>query len=101
MKTPEEMAAERQALEDEARRERIDLRDVLDTEAGRRVFVRLLRELGADAPMKNERDMCLRNAADWLLHQAAAAHPAACMRLLAELRGIGGAELLKQEEIHG
>lgn len=46
--------------------------------------------------MKNETDMRLRNAADWLLHQVAAAHPAACLRLLAELRGIGGAELLEQ-----
>ncbi len=96
MKTPAEVTAERQSQEDEARQARVDLRDVLDTEAGCRVFARLLHELGAGSPMKNETDMRLRNAADWLLHQVAAAHPAACLRLLAELRGIGGAELLEQ-----
>lgn len=34
MKTPAEVAAERQSQEDEARQARVDLRDVLDTEAG-------------------------------------------------------------------
>lgn len=75
MKTPAEVTAERQSQEDEARQARVDLRDVLDTEAGCRVFARLLHELGAGSPMKNETDMRLRNAADWLLHQVAAAHP--------------------------
>lgn len=56
MKTPAEVTAERQSQEDEARQARVDLRDVLDTEAGCRVFARLLHELGVDSPMKNETD---------------------------------------------
>ena len=97
MKTPEELAAARQSQEDEARQARVDLRDVLDTEAGCRVFVRLLHELGAGAPMKNETDMRLCNAADWLLHQVAAAHPAAFVRLTASVWNSNGAHIVKEE----
>lgn len=89
MKTPCEQEAGRQAHEREERQALVDLRDVLATEAGVRVFLRLLRELGADAPMHGESEMRLRNAADWMLNRAAAAHPSACVRIMAALRGIG------------
>lgn len=39
--------------------------------------------------MTGESEMRLRNAADWMLNRAAAAHPAACVRIMAALRGIG------------
>lgn len=89
MKTPYDQEAGRRAREREERQALADLREVLGTEAGLRVFLRLLRELGADAPMSGESEMRLRNAADWMLNRAAAAHPSACVRIMAALRGIG------------
>ena len=88
MKTPGDQEAGRREREREERQALADLGEVLGTEAGRRVFLRLLRELGADAPMTRESEMRLRNAADWILNRAARAHPPACLRIMAELRGI-------------
>ena len=51
MKTPGDQEAGRREREREERQALADLGEVLGTEAGRRVFLRLLRELGADAPM--------------------------------------------------
>lgn len=88
MNTARDREAARLARDREERQALADLREVLGAEAGRRVFLRLLRELGADAPMTRESEMRLRNAADWILNRAARAHPSACVRIMAELRGI-------------
>lgn len=98
MKRPEELAAERRALEQEERQARIDLRDVLQTEAGQRVFLRLLNTLKVNAQLRDAADVNWHNAAQLIVNDIAAAHPAVCVRLMARLHGIGGAELLKTEE---
>ena len=98
MKRPEELAAERQAREQEERQARIDLRDVLQTEAGQRVGRRLLNTLKVNEQLRDAADVNWHNAAQLILNDIAAAHPAACVRLMARLRGIGGAELLQTEE---
>lgn len=98
MKRPEELAAERQARKQEERQARIDLRDVLQTEAGQRVFMRLLNTLKVNEQLRDAADVNWHNAAQLILNDIAAAHPAACVRLMARLRGIGGAELLQTEE---
>lgn len=101
MKTLEEKAAERQALDQEKRQARIDLRDVLRTEAGQRVFIRLLGMLKTNAQLRDAADMNWHNAGQFILDDIAAAHPAACVRIMTRLRGISGAELLQtEEEIH-
>ena len=98
MKRPEELAAERQAQEREERQARIDLRDVLRTEAGQRVFLRLLNTLKVNEQLRDAADVNWHNAAQLILNDIAAAHPAVCVRIMARLRGIGGAELLQPEE---
>ena len=57
MKTPGDQEAGRREREREERQALADLGEVLGTEAGRRVFLRLLRELGADAPMTRESEI--------------------------------------------
>lgn len=57
MKRPEELAAERQARKQEERQARIDLRDVLQTEAGQRVFMRLLNTLKVNEQLRDAADV--------------------------------------------
>ena len=74
MKRPEELAAERQARKQEERQARIDLRDVLQTEAGQRVFMRLLNTLKVNEQLRDAADVNWHNAAQLILNDIAAAH---------------------------
>lgn len=96
------MTARRRAAADEERQNALrDLHEVLATEAGLRVMERLLRGMKVMGQLADGADMNWHNMGQWILRDVAAAHPAACVKLLARLAGIGGAELLTTEEDDG
>lgn len=88
---------------DEERRNALrDLHAVLGTEAGLRVMERLLRGMKTFGQLSDAADMNWHNMGQWILDDMAAAHPVACVKLMARLRGIGGAEtMMTMEEDNG
>ena len=92
---------QKRAAEEERRRALRDLHEVLATEAGRRVMERLLRGMKVMGQLTDAADMNWHNMGQWILADVAAAHPAASLRIMARLAGIGGAELLTTEEKNG
>lgn len=96
------MTGQQKGRADEERRNALrDLHEVLDTEAGLRVMERLLRGMKVMGQLKDAADMNWHNMGQWILADMAAAHPAASLKLMARLAGIGGAELLTTEEKNG
>ncbi len=86
--TPE-AAARRRLREDEARQAGEDLARTAATPEGFRVLLRLLDRWGAEAPASPDpAALALRNEAEVLLARLAEVHPGACLRLVAELRGL-------------
>jgi len=66
-----------------------DLRAVLNSPEGERFILRLLHGWNATGRVAcDERSMTLRNEAEDLLADIARTHPAACLRIMATLRGI-------------
>lgn len=94
------MTGQQKGRADEERRNALrDLAEVLATEAGQRVMERLLRGMKVMGQLSDAADMNWHNMGQWILADMAAAHPAACVTLMARLAGIGGAEqLLTTEE---
>ena len=96
------MTEEQKRAADEERRNALrDLHEVLATEAGQRVMERLLRGMKVMGQLTDAADMNWHNMGQWILADVAAAHPAASLRIMARLAGIGGAELLTTEEKNG
>ncbi|MBD5647983.1 MAG: hypothetical protein HDQ89_10390 [Desulfovibrio sp.] len=96
------MTEEQKRAADEERRNALrDLHEVLKTEAGQRVMERLLRGMKVMGQLKDAADMNWHNMGQWILADVAAAHPAASLKIMARLAGIGGAELLTTEEKNG
>lgn len=96
------MTEQQRAAADEERRNALrDLAEVLATEAGLRVMERLLRGMKVMGQLSDAADMNWHNMGQWILADVAAAHPAASLKLMARLAGIGGAELLTTEEKNG
>lgn len=92
---------QRTAADEERRNALRDLAEVLATEAGLRVMERLLWGMKVMGQLKDAADMNWHNMGQWILADVAAAHPAASLKLMARLAGIGGAELLTTEEKNG
>lgn len=84
-------AAMREERDEERRNALRDLHAVLGTEAGLRVMERLLRSMKTFGQLSDAADMNWHNMGQWILDDMAAAHPVACVKLMARLRGIGGA----------
>lgn len=76
----------RQALE--ARQARNDLHDVLSTEEGFRWLSRLLERLGAGRMTASEEAQVMKNIAEQILDEMAAAHPDAYLRFCGDLRRV-------------
>lgn len=92
------MTGQQRAADEERRNALRDLSEVLTTEAGLRVMERLLRGMKVMGQLKDAADMNWHNMGQWILADVAAAHPAACVKLMARLAGIGGAEQLMTME---
>ena len=92
------MNGQERAAAEERQNQLRDLHAVLATEAGLRVMERLLRDMKVMGQLSDAADMNWHNMGQWILTDIAAAHPAACVKLMARLAGIGGAELLITEE---
>lgn len=95
------MTGHEKAAAEERRNQLRDLHAVLATEAGLRVMERLLRDMKLLGQLSDAADMDWHNMGQWILTDMAAAHPAACVKLMARLAGIGGAELLTTEDGNG
>ena len=96
------MTERQKGAADEERRNALrDLHEVLATEVGLRVMERLLGGLKVMGQLSDAADMNWHNMGQWILADIAAAHPVACVKLMARLAGIGGAELLTTEENDG
>ena len=95
------MTVQQRAADEERRNALRDLHEVLATEAGQRVMERLLRGMKVMGQLTDAADMNWHNMGQWILADMAAAHPAASLRIMARLAGIGGAELLTTEEKNG
>lgn len=93
-----EAAMEREKRTEERRSALRDLHAVLGTEAGLRVMERLLRDMKVMDQLSDAADMNWHNMGQWILADIAAAHPVACVKLMARLRGIGGAERMTTED---
>ncbi|WP_308620861.1 hypothetical protein [uncultured Desulfovibrio sp.] len=91
-------AAMRETRDEERRNALRDLHAVLGTEAGLRVMERLLRGMKTFGQLSDAADMNWHNMGQWILDDMAAAHPVACVKLMARLRGIGGAETMMTME---
>lgn len=90
--------ADAEQRREERRRALRDLHEVLKTEAGLRVMERLLRGMKVMGQLKDAADMNWHNMGQWILDDMAAAHPVACVKLMARLAGIGGAEMMTTME---
>ena len=95
------MTVQQRTADEERRNVLRDLHEVLETEAGRRVMERLLRGMKVMGQLTDAADMNWHNMGQWILADVAAAHPAASLKIMARLAGIGGAELLTTEEKNG
>lgn len=81
--------ARRRLQEEEERQVAEDLMHVAATPEGFRVLLRLLDRFGAEAPVSSDpAALALRNEAEALMARLAEANPKACIRMMAELRGI-------------
>lgn len=76
----------RRALEE--RQARIDLHDLLSTEAGYRWLSRLLERLGAGRMTASEEAQVMKNIAEQILDAMADAHPDAYLRFCGDLRRV-------------
>ena len=92
---------QKRAANEERRNALRDLHEVLATEAGQRVMERMLRGMKVMGQLSDAADMNWHNMGQWILADVAAAHPAASLKIMARLAGIGGAELLTMEEDDG
>lgn len=79
---------EREEQEREARQAREDLCELLKTGAGYRFCYRLITSLGAGRMTSCEVDQVMKNIAEQLLDDVAAAHPDAYLLMMGQLRGL-------------
>ena len=80
--------AEREAQEQEERLAREDLCQLLNTDEGYRYVYRLVSSLGAARMTTSEIDQIMKNIAEQLLDEVAAANPDAYLIMMGQLRGL-------------
>ena len=85
MQTREEAEAERMAQDEQERR---DWFEMMQSEAGFRVFLGLLDEMGTNRAMVTPEDMRMRNNAVQILDRIAKANPNVYVRLMLTLKNI-------------
>lgn len=79
---------EREQQEREARQAREDLCELLNTGQGYRFFYRLITALGAGRMTSCDADQTMKNIAEQLLDDAAAANPDAYLLMMGQIRGL-------------
>ena len=84
--------AEREAQEREARKAQEDLCVLLNTHEGYRYVYRLISSLGAARMTTTEVDQTMKNIAEQLLDEVAAANPEAYLIMMGQLRGLNNGD---------
>ena len=82
------MIEQDERAENERRRAREDLHDVLNTEQGYRMMRRLLEWLGAGRMTATDAEQVMKNIAEQLQDDMAEAHPGAYLRFCGDIRRI-------------
>jgi len=89
LETPEERTAREAADAQETSLVLADLADVLETPAGYRVILRMIRALGGgNGMLRDQSDMILHNVAIQYLQEIQRAHPAALIAMCGDLWGV-------------
>lgn len=89
LETQEQRAAREEAAAQELSLALADLADVLETPAGYRVLLRMIRGLGGgNGMLRDQPDMILHNVAIQYLQEIKEAHPAALVSMCGDLWGV-------------